>query len=172
VTDGLPGLALGIEPAERSIMARPPRPPGESIFARGMWQHIIWVGLLIGGLTLGAQAWAIQSGSANWQTVAFTVLTLTQLAHALAIRSDRESLLAIGLLSNRPLLGAVALTLLLQMAVVYLPALQAIFKTTGLTPGELLLCLTLPLVVRLAVEIEKWLARRGLIYRVQGSTRG
>jgi Ca2+-transporting ATPase len=172
VTDGLPGLALGIEPAERSVMARPPRPPGESVFARGMWQHIIWVGLLIGGLTLGAQAWAIQSGSANWQTVAFTVLTLTQLAHALAIRSDRESLLAIGLLSNRPLLGAVALTLLLQMAVVYLPALQAIFKTTGLTPGELLLCLTLPLVVLLAVEIEKWLARRGLIYRVQGATRG
>jgi Ca2+-transporting ATPase len=164
VIDGLPGLALGIEPAERNVMARPPRPPGEHVFAGGMWQHIIWVGLLIGGLTLGAQAWAYHGGSDNWQTVAFTVLTLSQLSHALAVRSERDSLLSIGLWSNRPLLGAVALTLLLQLAVVFAPPLQPIFKTTGLTSAELIVCLTLPLVVVIAVEIEKGLVRRGLLY--------
>lgn len=167
VTDGLPGLALSVEPAERSIMSRPPRPPGESVFARGMWQHIVWVGLLIGGLTLGAQAWAYHSGSPNWQTVAFTVLTLAQLAHAMAIRSERDSLFLIGFSSNRPLLGALALTLVLQLAVVYTPALQAIFKTTGLTPTELLVCLVLPTIVLIAVECEKWLIRQGLIYRLR-----
>jgi Ca2+-transporting ATPase len=165
VTDGLPGLALGVEPAERNVMARPPRPPHESVFARGMWQHIIWVGLLIGALTLGAQAWAYHSGSPNWQTVAFTVLTLSQLAHALAVRSERESLRRIGLLSNRPLLAAIALTFLLQLAVVFAPPLQPIFKTTGLTHAELAVCLTLPVIVLFAVEGEKRLVRRGVLYR-------
>jgi Ca2+-transporting ATPase len=164
MTDGLPGLALGVEPAERNVMARPPRPPGEHVSAGGMWQHIIWVGLLIGGLTLGAQAWAYHGGSDNWQTVAFTVLTLSQLAHALAVRSERDSLLLIGLWSNRPLLGAVALTLLLQLAVVFAPPLQVIFKTTSLTTAELAVCLALPLVVLTAIEIEKSLVRRGLLY--------
>ncbi len=169
VTDGLPGLALSVEPAERSVMKRPPRPPGESVFARGMWQHIIWVGLLIGGLTLGAQAWAYHSGSPNWQTVAFTVLTLSQLAHAMAIRSERDSLFLIGFSSNWPLLAAVVLTLALQLAVVYIEPLQTIFKTTGLTPVELLVCLALPLIVLGAVECEKWLVRRGAIYRSSDS---
>ena len=59
VTDGLPGLALAVEPAERDVMQRPPRPPQESLFAHGMWQHIVWVGLLMGGVCLLTQAWAI-----------------------------------------------------------------------------------------------------------------
>jgi Ca2+-transporting ATPase len=165
VTDGLPGLALGVEPAEDNVMKRRPRPPDENVFARGMWQHVIWVGLLIGALSLGAQAWAYHRGSENWQTVVFTVLTLSQLAHALAIRSDRGSIFAIGWFGNPALLGAVVLTLGLQMAVVYLEPLQPIFKTTGLTVEELAVCLGLPWVVFVAVETEKWLVRRGLIYR-------
>ena len=76
VTDGLPGLALAAEPAERGVMQRPPRPPGESLFAHGMWQHILGVGLLIGGLCLAVQAWALSTGHAHWQTMVFTVLTL------------------------------------------------------------------------------------------------
>ncbi len=165
VTDGLPGLAFGVEPEERDIMKRPPRPPGESVFAHGMWQHMIWVGLLIGGLSLGALAWAYHGGSDNWQTVAFTVLTLSQLVHALAIRSEHDSIFTIGWLSNPAMFGAVTLTLGLQMAVVYLDPLQAIFKTTGLSLTELAVSLGLPCVVLAAVEAEKWLARRGLIYR-------
>jgi P-type Ca2+ transporter type 2C len=76
VTDGLPGLALAVEPEEKGIMQRPPRPPQESIFAHGMWQHILWVGLLMGGVSLLAQAWAYHTGSAHWQSMVFTVLTL------------------------------------------------------------------------------------------------
>ena len=109
VTDGLPGLAFTAEPAEPRIMRRPPRPPQESIFAHGMWQHILWVGLLTGGLSIASQAWAYNRGEPYWQTVVFTVLTISQLFHSLAVRSERESIFRIGLFSNLPMLGAVCL---------------------------------------------------------------
>jgi Ca2+-transporting ATPase len=155
VTDGLPGLALAAEQAERGIMQRPPRPPGESLFAHGMWQHILGFGLLIGGLCLGVQAWAIASGHAHWQTMVFTVLTLSQMAHVMAIRSETDSLWRLGVASNRPLLGAVLLTFALQMAVVYVPILNPIFKTEPLSLAELGICLGAALVVAVAVELEK-----------------
>ncbi|MEJ2061642.1 MAG: cation-translocating P-type ATPase [Gammaproteobacteria bacterium] len=164
LTDGLPGLALGTERAERAIMARPPRAPKESIFAHGMWQHMIWVGILIGGLTILAQAWALQHNNGHWQSIVFTVLTFSQLTHVLAIRSERESLFSMGIWSNRPLLGAVVLTVLLQLAVLYVPVFNPIFKTAPLSLQELAICLILPLVVLFAVEIEKWLVRRGVLY--------
>jgi Ca2+-transporting ATPase len=165
VTDGLPGLALTAEPGEKGIMRRPPRPPRESIFAHGMWQHMVWVGLLMGGVSLVTQAWAYHTGSAHWQTMVFTVLCLSQMGHVLAIRSERESLFSIGIFSNLWLLGAVALTFALQMATVYAPLLQPIFKTEALSAGELALCIALSSVVFFAVEIEKWLVRRGRLYR-------
>ena len=164
VTDGLPGLALAGERAERNVMLRPPRPPKESIFAHGMWQHILWVGLLMGGVSLLTQAWAIHTGSAHWQSMVFTVLTLSQLGHVLAIRSERESLFTQGVLSNRMLVVALALTFMLQMAVLYVPWLNPIFKTEPLSAGELAACLALSSVVFIGVEIEKALMRRGWIY--------
>jgi Ca2+-transporting ATPase len=164
VTDGLPGLALTAEPAERDLMSRPPRRPGESLFAHGMWQHMIWVGVLIGGLSIGSQAWAYHSGDAHWQTIVFTVLTFAQLVHVLVIRSERESLFTLGLRSNLPLLGAVVLTVALQLAVIYLPALQSVFRTSPLDGFELLLCFAFAGVVLIAVEAEKWLVRRGWLY--------
>ncbi len=158
VTDGLPGLALAAEPAERGIMQRPPRPPQENLFAHGLWQHILWVGLLIGGLCLSVQAWALSTGHAHWQTMVFTVLTLSQMAHVLAVRSETESLFRLGLGSNRPLLGAVLLTFVLQLATIYVPVLNPIFKTEPLSLAELLLCLGAAAVVFMAVEMEKvWL---------------
>ena len=92
VTDGLPGLALAAEPAERGVMQRPPRPTRESVFAHGLWQHAFLVGLLIGALCLGVQAWALggsggEATRTHWQTMVFTVLTLCQMTHLLAIRS-------------------------------------------------------------------------------------
>ncbi len=170
VTDGLPGLALAAEPAERGIMQRPPRRPNESIFAHGMWQHIVWVGLLIGGVSLLAQAWAVRHSPAYWQTMVFTTLTLAQLGHALAIRSERDSLFRLGLLSNRPLLGAVVLTLGLQLAVIYLPWFNEVFHTQPLPLRELLICVGLAVVVPVAVEIEKWLVRHGRLYRASVET--
>ena len=167
VTDGLPGLALTLEPAEREIMQRPPRPPRESIFAHGLWQHAVWVGLLLGGVTLSTQAWALRTGLEHWQTMTFTVLTLSQMGHVLAVRSEHDSLLTQGLLSNRPLLGAVVLTILLQCAVIYLPVSWSIFKTQPLTGGELALCFAVASIVFVAVEIEKWMVRRGWLYRAE-----
>jgi Ca2+-transporting ATPase len=163
VTDGLPGLALTLEPEERGVMQRPPRPPNENVFAHGLWQHIIWVGLLMGALCLATQSWAIRSG-AHWQTMVFTVLTLSQMGQALAVRSERESLFRQGLGSNRALLGAVLLTVALQFALIYLPALNTVFHTQPLTAVEVAVCLLASSVVFLAVEFEKWLIRRGLLY--------
>lgn len=160
VTDGLPGLALSFERAERNVMARPPHPPGEGIFERGLWQQVVWLGTLIAALTLGTQAWALGSGSGHWQTMAFTVLTFAQLANALAVRSERDSLFSIGLWSNRPLLAAVGFTILLQLAVIYVPVLQEIFHTQALSGPELATCFGLALVVVVATEVEKWLFRR------------
>jgi Ca2+-transporting ATPase len=165
VTDGLPGLALANESAERNVMKRPPRPPTESIFAHGMWQHMLWVGLLMGGVSLLTQAWAYHTGSAHWQTMVFTVLTLSQLGHCLAIRAERDSVFTIGIGSNRTLTAALVLTFALQMATIYVPALAPIFKTQPLDAGELALCLAMSTVVFFAVEAEKWLSRRALIYR-------
>ncbi len=165
VTDGLPGLALAAEPAERGVMQRPPRPPGESVLAHGLWQHALVIGALMGAGCLGLQAWVLAQGgaqaAAQAQTMVFTALTFAQMAHLLAIRSERESLFTQGLLSNRPLLGAVALTLALQMAVVYLPALQPVFRTVALGAGELASCAGVALAVFVAVEAEKaWRRRR------------
>jgi Ca2+-transporting ATPase len=165
VTDGLPGLALTAEPAEPGIMSRPPRPPQENIFAHGMWQHILWVGLFIGGITIAAMAWAISREAVYWQTVVFTVLTVSQLFHSLAVRSETASLFGIGLLSNLPMLGAILLTLLLQLMVIYTPALNAIFHTQPLPLFDLGVCLLISSLVLFAIEIEKSLVRRGFIYK-------
>lgn len=160
VTDGLPALALSAEPAEGDVMSRPPRHPKESIFSHGLGAHAIWVGLLMGGIVLFVQAWSIRTEHAHWQTMVFTVLCLTQLGHVLAIRSEKESLFKIGLFTNKYLLGAVILTFALQMATIYVPFLNPIFKTEPLTFSELMFCLILSSVVFFAVEIEKLIKRR------------
>ena len=165
VTDGLPGLALAVEPEEKGAMRRPPRPPNESIFAHGMWQHMLWVGLLMGAASLLTQAWAIHTGNGHWQTMVFTVLTLSQLGHVMAIRSERESLFAQGVFSNRPLIVAVLFTVALQMAVIYVPWFNPIFKTEPLGLDELAFCVVMSSIVFFAVEAEKWLRRSGWIYR-------
>lgn len=164
VTDGLPALALTTEPAEKDIMKRPPRRPNESLFSHGMWQHMIWVGLLMAAITLLCQAWAYHSGESHWQTMAFTVLTLSQLAHVMAIRSDKISTFSLGFFSNRYLAMAVCASILLQMAIIYMPTLNAIFKTQPLTLSELTICFALSSVIFIAVEIEKWLVRIGRLY--------
>jgi Ca2+-transporting ATPase len=165
VTDGLPGLALALEPAEYGVMKRPPRAPQESLFARGLWQHALWVGLLTAAVTLGVMGWAIRYHSARWQSMAFTVLTLVQMGHVLAIRSETESLLRQGIRSNLALLGAVLLTFLLQLGTLYIPALNSIFKTQPLTRVELGVCFLASSLVFLAVELEK-AARRWHLERV------
>ena len=160
VTDGLPGLALGVEPAERDTMNRPPYPPKENIFGRGVGRHILWVGALMGAVTLAVGFVYWRAGSEAWQTMVFTTLTLSQMGNVLAIRSNRDSLFQQGLGSNKALLAAVALTLILQLAVTYLPPLQTVFHTKALSLTDLGVALALSTVVFWAVELEKLLIRR------------
>jgi P-type Ca2+ transporter type 2C len=155
VTDGLPSLALANEPSEKDLMQQPPRKPGESIFAKGLGVHVLWVGLLIGAVCLGTQAYAIAHDDPKWQTYVFTVLCFSQMGHVMAIRSERFFLFRQGLFSNPMLLGAVSLTFVLQLAIIYLPALQNVFKTEALSWQELGACILVSLVVFHAVEIEK-----------------
>jgi P-type Ca2+ transporter type 2C len=142
-------------------MQRPPRPPAESLFARGLGAHVLGIGLLLAGLCLGVQAWALAAGNPRWQTMVFTVLTLGQMALALAIRSEHTALWRLGLASNRPLALAVLLTVALQLAIVYLPWLHPVFRTQALTAGELVLCFAVASLAGVAAEIDKaWRRRR------------
>jgi P-type Ca2+ transporter type 2C len=164
VTDGLPALALAGEKAETDVMLRPPRPTNESLFSDGVGYHIVWVGLLMAGLTLATQAWAIHHNLEHWQTMVFTVLSLSQLGHVMGVRSDRQFMFSQGLFSNKPLLGAISLTFLLQMAVIYIPAFNPIFKTQPLSLRELGFCLLMAMVLFHAVEFEKLIKKVILKY--------
>ncbi len=163
VTDGLPALALAAEPAEKDIMKQPPRQPGESIFAHGLGIHILWVGIFIGLLTIATQWVAIESGDAHWQTIVFTVLCFSQLWHVMAIRSEKRSLFKLGFTSNLPLLWAVLGTVLLQLAVIYIPYLNTFFHTQPLTIGELAIAIGVSSIVFIVVEIEKTAKRQSLV---------
>jgi P-type Ca2+ transporter type 2C len=154
---------LNTGPAEDDILKRPPRKTDESIFANGVGLHILWVGLLMGAVCLGVQAYTTHIGNPKWQTMVFTVLCISQMGHAMAIRSDWKSLFQQGVFSNKQLVGAVLLTLALQMAVIYVPFLQEIFRTQALTLEELLICVGLSSIVFWAVEVEKWIKRNKVL---------
>lgn len=161
VTDGLPGLALAVEPAERGIMKRGPFHPQESIFSRGLGRQILWVGSLMGLVSLGVgYFYWVQDPNGPWQTMVFTTLTLSQMGNALAIRSNIDSIFTIGWLSNKAAIGSVLLTFVLQMLVIYVGFFQGFFKTEALSGRDLLVALGLSTIVFVAVEIEKWWRRR------------
>lgn len=162
VTDGLPGLALALEQPERGIMQRKPISPRESIFSRGLGVDIVWVGVLLGLLSLGVGYWGFYMGEelVVWRTMVFTTLTFAQMGNALSIRSSDDLLVTIGVFSNRLMIGAVLLTVVLQLLLLYLPFFQAIFKVAPLSLGQLLLCFVLSWVLFSAVEGVKWLRQR------------
>lgn len=160
ITDGAPALALGVEPPERGIMKRPPSRPEENIFAGKMGWHILWAGLLMAGVSLILGYWYWKNGNPDWRMMAFNTLAISQLCHAAAIRSERDSLFRIGLFSNKSLLWAIILTFILQMGVLYLPFMQKLFKTAALSPADLIISLAAGTVIFWAVEFEKWMRRR------------
>jgi P-type Ca2+ transporter type 2C len=161
LTDGLLGLGLSVEPAERNVMQRPPIARESNIFGDGMGRQIFWVGFLIGlvALAVGYEAW--QLNQAHWQTLVFTTLAFLQIGQALAVRSFRDSVFQIGPWSNKLLLGMVVLVFGLQLAVVYIPFFQDIFTTVPLAARELTISLGLSTLVFWGIELEKWLIRRG-----------
>lgn len=162
ITDSLPGLALSSEKAEKNIMKRPPRKSSESLFSEGVGLHIVWAGLFITAITLGTQAYEIGAGNAHWQTIVFTVLSLAQLGHVFAIRSDHDFIYRKGFWANPALSISILFTFVLQLAVVYLPWANKVFKTQPLTAGELLLTIGMALAVFHAEELEKWIRWRKL----------
>jgi Ca2+-transporting ATPase len=160
VTDGPPALALSAEPSEKGTMRRPPHPPDESVFARGLGRHVLWVGVLMALVSLGVGLWYSQTAPGIWQTMVFTTLTLSQMSHVMAIRAGDESLFKVGLLSNKPLLGAVVLTFVLQLLAIYSPFFQGFLDTKALPVADLAIAIALSTIIFWAVEMEKWLARR------------
>ena len=159
VTDGFPGLALGVEPAEKDVMKRPPRPPRESIFAHGLTRHVVILGLLMGFLTLGVGLWG-EANDRPWQTMVFTTLALLQLGHALAVRSERQSFFSLGALTNKYLLSTVVITLGIQIAIIYWAPLQSLLKTEALSAQELGIVLVVSTGAFAGAELEKWFGRR------------
>jgi P-type Ca2+ transporter type 2C len=160
VTDGLPGLALTIEPAEQNTMSRQPYQPKESIFNRPMIIAILWIGILMAVVSILAGYFQFQAGIATWQTMIFTTLTIAQMGNALATRSSTDTLFEIGLLSNKAMLGSVFFTFLLQMALVYVPFLQNIFGTVALSARDLAASIGLSVIVFIVIEFVKWMKKR------------
>jgi Ca2+-transporting ATPase len=164
ITDGLPALSLGVEPPEEGIMNRRPRKPKESIFAGGMVYHIIWVGVLMTIGTLGIFAWGLgDDPDANIdraRTLAFLTIAFFQLWHVLTIHIEKDTAISRKFFANPYLLGAVAVSAFLQLAVVYIPALSDVFRTSPPPLFELFLCVTVASSVFFAVELEKLYRRR------------
>lgn len=159
VTDGLPALALGVEPPEPAIMERPPLSRKESFLGRGLAGTILWIGALIAVLCLSCGWFWWRAGDPSWQTGVFTLLTCSQLTLSLAMRSERASLWSLGLFSNRALTASVVVTLLLQLAVIYWGPLQVVFDTKPMPASNLALCMGMSLLVPAAYEVSKALRR-------------
>jgi len=168
VTDGFPALALGMEPAEPGIMDRPPRDPREPIIHREMWVGIAVQSGLITIATLVAfvvglqwfQAYPEEIRVTNAQTFAFATLVLAELLRAFTVRSDRVSLWRLGLLSNRTMLWAVSSSLLVLLAIIYVPFLEPVFHTTPLTLEEWGLMIPLAFLPAVGAEVTKAILRR------------
>jgi Ca2+-transporting ATPase len=143
------------------VMRRPPYASATGIFNRSMVRDIIWLGVFMALISLAVGYFYWQSDQATWQTMIFTTLTLAQMFTALGVRSERSSLLKTGLWSNRSMLGAVLLTFVLQLIVVYVPFFQSIFSTVALSGTDLALAVFVGFLVLVGIEIEKWFGRRG-----------
>jgi Ca2+-transporting ATPase len=138
VSDGLPALALAFEPAEKNIMKRPPRKASESIFSDHLGKKILITGGFLSLIIIGSQALLIAENVKHWQTIIFSMLCFGQLWQVLSIRSETETLYKIGIFTNLYLAGAILITILLQLAIIYIPILQFLFHTSPLSIKELL----------------------------------
>ena len=137
-TDGLPAIALGVDPADKDIMMQQPREKGESIFARGLWSKILVRGCLIGICTLMAFMTGRLYGMdlATCRTLALTTLVMSQLLHVFECRSERHSIFEIKLFTNPYLVGAVLVSITMVCAILYIPFLADVFNTVALGIGQ------------------------------------
>ncbi|MBQ6819910.1 MAG: calcium-translocating P-type ATPase, SERCA-type [Clostridium sp.] len=137
-TDGLPAIALGIDPPDKDIMMQQPREKGESIFARGLWSKIVVRGCLIGICTLLAFMTGRLYGMdlATCRTLALTTLVMSQLLHVFECRSERHSIFEIKVFSNPYLLLAVIFSITMVVSILYIPFLADVFNTVALNLGQ------------------------------------
>ncbi|MBD2677852.1 MULTISPECIES: cation-translocating P-type ATPase [Nostoc] len=163
VTDGLPALALAVEPPEPDVMKRPPFSPRESIFARGLGSYMIRIGIIFAIITIALMWWAYQYTHAagypgnpdSWKTMVFTTLCIAQMGHAIAIRSNNRLTIEMNPFSNIFVLGAVVVTTILQLMLVYVPPLRDFFGTHYLTLQELGVCIGFSALMFVWIELEK-----------------
>jgi Ca2+-transporting ATPase len=161
VTDGLPALALAMEPADPNVMKRPPHDPGESIFARGLGAYMVRIGIVLATLAITLMVWAYnytqhtEGNPDRWKTMVFTTLCIAQMGHALAIRSNTRLTMELNPFSNPFVLAAVTLTTILQLMLIYIPPLRQFFGTHLLNTTEILICMGFSLLMFVWIELEK-----------------
>jgi Ca2+-transporting ATPase len=160
VTDGLPAMAMAVEPPEPGVMRRPPTPLGESLFGADRGRRIVTRGAALTVLTLVPAYLLWDAGDAAWQTVLFTSIAFAELAGGLAMRSERVSLRRLGPFTNRALVGAVALTVALQVLLVVVPVARDVLDLEPLDAAQWLLVTGIAVAYLAIVELEKWIANR------------
>jgi Ca2+-transporting ATPase len=166
VTDGLPALALVIDPAEKDVLQRAPRHPGESMLGREQWRFIIATGLLQAAATMGVFVWALNARDlTEARNLAFSVLVFGELFRAFAARSTTRVFWEVGAFTNLWLLGVVLFSVLMQIGMHHIPVAQAMFQIGPLSAADCALTVAVGLVPVTVIEILK-LARRGLAGRV------
>lgn len=158
VTDGLPAIALGVDPPEPDLMVRPPRDPNEGVFSRDLWKKVIWRGAVIGLSTTAAFLFDyLQTGSlGHARTVALAVLSLSQLLYAFECRSEERGPLEAGLLKNRALIGAVSTSMMALVLALYLPSLRHLLHTEPLNGGDWMLAVGMSLIGSLLAALGRW----------------
>jgi Ca2+-transporting ATPase len=155
VTDGLPALALGMEPPERSELEHRPSTGAEPILGPPGLHLILLIGLLMTAVSLGLGFLYWAFGQASWQTMLLTELVFGQMAVALALRSRTRPMAELGWFGNPALLVSIAITLVLQMALIYAPPLQAVFHLTALSSWEFTVAVAGSVMIFLGVERAK-----------------
>ena len=168
VTDGLPALALAVEPGEPNVMQRAPNHPSESIFARGLGAYMVRIGVVLAVLTIIMMVWAYNYTHAPaytgdreaWKTMVFTTLCLAQMGHAIAIRSNTQLSLQLNPFTNLYVWGAVILTSALQLALIYVEPLRKFFGTHVLSATELWVCIGFSALLFVWIEMEKLFIKR------------
>ncbi len=171
VTDGLPALALAVEPAEPNVMKRPPFDPRENIFARGMGAYMVRIGIILAIITISLMVWAHGYTTTNfifdgvsyekdrWETMVFTTLCLAQMGHAIAIRSNTQLTIELDPRTNPYVWGSVIMTTVLQLVLIYVEPFQRFFGTHLLRPEELAVCFGFSALMFVWIELEKLVIR-------------
>lgn len=168
VTDGFPALALAVEPPAPDVMKSPPNSPRESIFARGLGLYMVRIGIIFSILTITLMGWSYHHANNfvddlhdpdRWKTMVFTTLCIAQMGHAIAVRSKTRLTIEVNPFSNPYVLGAVVITTILQLMLIYVEPLRDFFGTQWLDPLELLICLGFSALMFVWIELEKIFVR-------------